>query len=279
MAAYTVILQLTIMLLLVASSESDTCEGYRGFSGRPGIPGVPGTDGKDGTKGEKGDPGENAVPITGPKGDAGIRGLPGRPGDAFDSAGYFTVSKTGMYYISYHMSSNSAACLKIQVGEEEKVRFCDSHGLLLYPGKREKMVTTTETEFGPKTCPKVEPKKILQCNLTLHGDRSFSTTNREDYPYYKPDGTPIVWHGNYPARKNTTGQAQRSSLYQQDYPTPKRIYVRRNRVVPHPDNLAINTAMRAEYKTVQQEAFPGWDVSVHARPPPARLNRTAVADK
>ncbi|KAL1252978.1 hypothetical protein QQF64_017671 [Cirrhinus molitorella] len=152
-------------------------------------------------------------------------------------------------------------------------------GLLLYPGKREKMVTTTETEFGPKTCPKVEPKKILQCNLTLHGDRSFSTTNREDYPYYKPDGTPIVWHGNYPARKNTTGQAQRSSLYQQDYPTPKRIYVRRNRVVPHPDNLAINTAMRAEYKTVQQEAFPGWDVSVHARPPPARLNRTAVADK
>lgn len=51
------VLQLTIMLLLVASSESDICDGNRGFSGRPGIPGVPGTDGKDGAKGEKGDPG------------------------------------------------------------------------------------------------------------------------------------------------------------------------------------------------------------------------------
>lgn len=46
-----VVLQLTIMLLLVASSESGTC------NGKPGIPGIPGTDGKDGAKGEKGDPG------------------------------------------------------------------------------------------------------------------------------------------------------------------------------------------------------------------------------
>ncbi|XP_059398320.1 uncharacterized protein si:dkeyp-69c1.9 isoform X2 [Carassius carassius] len=151
-------------------------------------------------------------------------------------------------------------------------------GLLLYPGKREKMVTTTETEFGPKTCPKIEPKKILQCSLTLDGDRSFSTTNREDYPYYKPDGTQIVWHGKVPARENRTGQAQRGSLYQQDFPAPKRIYVRRNQVVPHPDNLAINTSMRAEYKTVQQEAFPGWDVSVHTCTVPARLKKTAVDD-
>ncbi|XP_042566793.1 uncharacterized protein si:dkeyp-69c1.9 isoform X6 [Cyprinus carpio] len=113
---------------------------------------------------------------------------------------------------------------------------------------------------------------------SLAGDRSFNTTNREDYPYYKPDGTPIVWQGKAPARENRTGQAQRGSLYQQDFPAPKKIYIRRNQVVPHPDNLAINTSMRAEYKTVQKEAFPGWDVSVHARPTPARLKRTAVAD-
>ncbi|XP_073681117.1 complement C1q subcomponent subunit B [Garra rufa] len=190
MAAHTVVLQLTIILLLVASSEPGTCDG----PGRPGIPGVPGTDGKDGAKGEKGDRGEDAVPITGPKGDPGIRGLPGRPGvkgekglqgplgppgpkgekgdftgvdtpnqyfvfsykknqkslrvvqdkliafelpiisapdDAFDSAGYFTVTKTGMYYISYHISSNNVVCLRIQVGEEEKVRFCDSPGMIM----------------------------------------------------------------------------------------------------------------------------------------------------
>lgn len=57
-----VVPQLAIMLLLVASSVSDTCDGYRGFPGRPGIPGVHGTDGKDGTKGEKGDPGKVIVP-------------------------------------------------------------------------------------------------------------------------------------------------------------------------------------------------------------------------
>ncbi|XP_039549812.1 uncharacterized protein si:dkeyp-69c1.9 isoform X2 [Pimephales promelas] len=147
-------------------------------------------------------------------------------------------------------------------------------GLLLYPDKREKMVTTTEREFGPKTCPKVEPKKIQQCNLTLDGDRSFSTTNREDYLSYNQDGAPIAWQGKVPARDDWAVQAQRCSLYQQDFPVPKRNYVRRNQVVPHPDNLAINTSMRAEYKTVQQEAFPGWDVSVHARPAPARIKRT-----
>ncbi|XP_067280461.1 uncharacterized protein si:dkeyp-69c1.9 isoform X2 [Pseudorasbora parva] len=146
-------------------------------------------------------------------------------------------------------------------------------GLLLYPGKREKMVTTTESEFGPKTCPKVEPKKSLQCNLTLYGDRSFSTTNREDFPSYNLDGAPVAWQGKVPARDNKSGQAQRCSLYQQDFPAPKTIY-RRNQVVPRPDNLAINTSMRAEYRTVQQEAFPGWDVSMDARPAPARLKRT-----
>jgi len=53
--------------------------------------------------------------------------------------------------------------------EENKCCQIFFSGLLLYPDKREKMVTTTEREFGPKTCPKVEPKKILQCNLTLDG--------------------------------------------------------------------------------------------------------------
>ncbi|XP_042566794.1 complement C1q subcomponent subunit B [Cyprinus carpio] len=187
------VLWLTIMLLLVASSESETCDG-RGFPGRPGIPGVPGTDGKDGAKGEKGDKGEDAVPIIGPKGDHGIPGLPGRPGekgdtglqgppgpvgpkgdrgdftgvdtpnqyfvfsykkssrsqrvlpdklivfdiplisgtgDVLNSDGFFEVGKAGMYYISYHISSSQSACLRIQVGEEEKVKFCDAPGMIM----------------------------------------------------------------------------------------------------------------------------------------------------
>nr|XP_055036851.1 uncharacterized protein si:dkeyp-69c1.9 [Misgurnus anguillicaudatus] len=121
-------------------------------------------------------------------------------------------------------------------------------GLLLYPGKREKMVTTTESAFGPKTCPMLEPKKILQCSLTLDGDQCFITTNREDYPAYTLDGTPIVWQNQAPVRKEMSVQEQRSSLYQHDFPAPKKKYFRRNQIVPHPDNLAINTALRQVLK-------------------------------
>ncbi|TRY54236.1 hypothetical protein DNTS_035430 [Danionella cerebrum] len=146
-------------------------------------------------------------------------------------------------------------------------------GLLLYPDEHEKMETTTEAEFGPKTCQKLEPMKTLRCNLTLEGERCFNTTNREDYPFYGPDGA-VVWHGKVPVRESKTGEL-RCSLYQQDFSAPKRGRVRRNQVVPHLDNLAINNVLRADYRTVQQEAFPGWDVCVHTRPPPARLKNTA----
>lgn len=50
-------LQFTVLLLLVALSESKTCDGVRGYPGRPGIPGAHGADGRDGPKGEKGDRG------------------------------------------------------------------------------------------------------------------------------------------------------------------------------------------------------------------------------
>ncbi|XP_051960474.1 uncharacterized protein si:dkeyp-69c1.9 isoform X3 [Xyrauchen texanus] len=110
---------------------------------------------------------------------------------------------------------------------------------------------------------------------SLAGDQCFNTTHREDYPAYTLDGIPIVWQRKVPVRGERTAQEQRSSLYQQDFPAPKRIHVRRNQVIPHPDNLAINPSMRAEYRTVQRETYPGWDVSVHARPAPAQLKRTA----
>lgn len=78
----------------------------------------------------------------------------------------------------------------------------------------------------------------------ISGDRTFITTNREDYPAYTPDGTPVAWQTKAPMRPEGTAQQQRSSLYQQDFSAPKRIYFRRNQVVPHPDNLAINTSLR-----------------------------------
>ncbi|XP_043076697.1 complement C1q subcomponent subunit B [Puntigrus tetrazona] len=222
-------LQLTIMLLLVAFSESEVCDGSRGFSGRPGIPGVPGTDGKDGAKGEKGDPGESAVPINGPKGDPGIAGLPGRPGEkgdkglqgplgppgprgergeitdvdtlnpyfvfslkkssrpqrvhpdrlvtfeipliteagaVLDREGYFKVQKAGMYYISYHISANGLACLKIRVEGEEKVGFCDSAGTI--------MVTAGSVVLPLKTDDKVSLQTTATSSIFRDTDCTFT---------------------------------------------------------------------------------------------------------
>lgn len=211
-------IQFSILLLLVALSVSETCDGVRGFPGRPGIPGAHGANGKDGPKGEKGDQGEAAVPMAGPKGEPGIAGLPGRPGlmgddgmpgkpgspgqkgdrgdftggdsvyqhsvfsykrrpsivwvdpgtaitfetslisdisDKLQSNNIFRITIAGMYYISYHVSFRTQGCLKIQVGAEEKVRFCDepgsisvSSGSVVLPLKTGESVSVQSTEHS-----------------------------------------------------------------------------------------------------------------------------------
>lgn len=130
-----------------------------GPKGDSGIYGLPGRPGQKGDEGLQGPPGGN-----GTKGEKGVftgvdapnqyfvfsykksirsqRVLPDNlinfdiplitgEDDVLDSEGVFTVKIAGMYYISYHISSSSTACLKIQVGVEEKVRFCDSPGMIM----------------------------------------------------------------------------------------------------------------------------------------------------
>ncbi|KAA0720075.1 Complement C1q subcomponent subunit B [Triplophysa tibetana] len=214
-------LQFTVLLLLLALSESKTCDDVRGYPGRPGIPGAHGADGRDGPKGVKGDRGEDGVPVSGPKGESGLAGLPGRAGPSGDKGiqgnpgrpgpkgervlftgenivhqhevfsykrrtsqarytadteinfdiplipsddddailnGFFNVRIAGMYYISYHVSSKNA-CLKIQVGEEEKVRFCDepdaisvSSGSVVLPLNKGEMVSVKTTDHSQIFC-------------------------------------------------------------------------------------------------------------------------------
>lgn len=131
-----------------------------GPKGDPGIHGLPGRPGQKGDEGPLGPPG----PI-GPKGEKGdftgvdapnqfavfsnkkrsrptqkvfpdnliifdIPLISGTEND-LDKEGYFNVKIAGMYYISYHISSSQSACLKIQVGKEEKVRFCDTSGMIM----------------------------------------------------------------------------------------------------------------------------------------------------
>ncbi|KAG9265604.1 hypothetical protein AMEX_G20064 [Astyanax mexicanus] len=146
-------------------------------------------------------------------------------------------------------------------------------GLLLYPDKKEKMVTTTEIAFGPKTCTKTEPIKILQCNLVLEGDRTFVTTHREAFQAQpQDDGAPLMV-------KTASGRAERTPTphfqtnYQKNFPQPRGIYKRRLQVLPCPDNLAVNPALRqeAEFRTVQRETYPEWSISLDSLPVAAQL--------
>nr|AJP77482.1 C1qB [Danio rerio] len=129
--------------------------GPKGDPGKPGLPGRPGVKGPEGPQGPPGPPG--------PKGQRGVLSGKVAPDQYFvfsykksqklekilqdklvvfdvplisgidgvlDGEGYFDVTITGMYYISYQISFQQSACLKIQVGAEEKVKFCDSPKLI-----------------------------------------------------------------------------------------------------------------------------------------------------
>ncbi|XP_036444797.1 uncharacterized protein si:dkeyp-69c1.9 [Colossoma macropomum] len=149
-------------------------------------------------------------------------------------------------------------------------------GLLLYPDKKEKMVTTTAIAFGPKTCARVEPKKILQCNLILEGDRSFITTHREAFPSQPVDGAALTKRTASVKEKTPKAQTPHfQTNYQKNFSPPQGVFMRRLQVLPCPDNLAVNPALRAEFRTVQMETYPGWNISLHSRLFPAQSKEHA----
>ncbi|XP_058271477.1 uncharacterized protein si:dkeyp-69c1.9 [Hemibagrus wyckioides] len=156
-----------------------------------------------------------------------------------------------------------------QVGELPAVA-----GLLLYPDKCEKMVTTSEIAFGPKPYARTEPQKMLKCSLTLEGDQSYVTTNQEAYPAQALYGDPLMMMmmmRKSLVRRERTPTSHYQTHYQQSFVRPQCIYGRRLQALPRPDNLAINPALRADFKTVQMETYPGWDTCLYSRPLPAKL--------
>ncbi len=168
--------------VLIEGEDAVPITGPKGDTGFPGLPGRPG---ERGDKGLQGPPGP-----FGPKGERGVftgvdtsnryfvfsykksprsqRVLQDKlvtfeiplisgAGNVFDNEGYFNVEKAGMYYISYHISSSQSACLKIQVGDEEKVRFCDSPGMI--------MVTAGSVVLPLKTGDKVSVQSTAISNI------------------------------------------------------------------------------------------------------------------
>ncbi|XP_066502018.1 uncharacterized protein si:dkeyp-69c1.9 [Hoplias malabaricus] len=131
------------------------------------------------------------------------------------------------------------------------------------------MVTTTGLAFGPKSCARIQPKKMLPCNLILEGDRSFITTHREAFQSQPLDGAELKRTASLKEVRAAKAQTPHFQTHYQKYFAPQQgIYTRRFQVLPCPDNLAVNPALRSEFRTVQMEAYPAWNITVHSRPIP-----------
>ncbi|KAI1903781.1 hypothetical protein AGOR_G00030750 [Albula goreensis] len=125
-------------------------------------------------------------------------------------------------------------------------------GSLLYPDPREKMETTNNREFFAKTGGKPERKPVVQCSLTLEGERELATTHREQFKSHPIEGAPVV-RRRQPPVKQEKGELRGPPMecitrYSHDFPPRQSLPEKRTPVLPRPDNLAINPALRQELR-------------------------------
>ncbi|XP_026989965.1 uncharacterized protein si:dkeyp-69c1.9 isoform X2 [Tachysurus fulvidraco] len=98
------------------------------------------------------------------------------------------------------------------------------------------------------------------------GDQSYITTNQEAFPAQALHCDPLMMMRKSSVKRERTPHYQ--THYQQSFVRPQYFYGRRLQALPRPDNLAINPGLRADFKTVQMQTYPGWDISLHSRPLP-----------
>ncbi|XP_062342239.1 uncharacterized protein si:dkeyp-69c1.9 [Osmerus eperlanus] len=174
-------------------------------------------------------------------------------------------------------------------------------GLLLYPDTPDKMESMTQQAFRPRPGPRPDKGRALQSNLTLEGDRCFLTTQREAFHPHPLEGAPRAVRRRPRGRAETKGKRpgedegkgseeegdergverggvggereEMLSLYQQDFPPPSIPLRRRSLSMPPLDNIAINPILRAEFRTVQRDAYPMWSLTGYFKPI-ARLRAT-----
>ncbi|KAL4658612.1 hypothetical protein GN956_G2174 [Arapaima gigas] len=162
-----------------------------------------------------------------------------------------------------------------------KSNFTWPQGLLLYPDKSEELETTTKREFVPKTGGRQE-QHIYQCTLKLEGQRYFTTTHRDEYKPHPLEEAPPMRRLKPPSREAPAKRDPMELLtkYSCDFTLKGHISHRRNLSIPPPDNLAVNQTLRNEFRTVQMDAFPGWDTTKHRRPDPVEVRQElAVREK
>lgn len=148
-------------------------------------------------------------------------------------------------------------------------------GAVLFPGDVCDMKTTTQEHFVEKKTKRVEPVKASHDHLTMEGEHYMKTTSQSTY---HPLPLEKIKEPKEPLPKSIIKRPPLEAVtkYQSDF---SNYYpVEPSKLAPPPtNNLTVNPFYSTDFKTVQREAFPGWNPVLHPRPEPAQLKEELTA--
>ncbi|XP_029429298.1 uncharacterized protein LOC115074190 isoform X2 [Rhinatrema bivittatum] len=150
-------------------------------------------------------------------------------------------------------------------------------GSLLFPDHTTEMKTTTQAHFTEKSIPKPDMIKNVQSNITIEGNHTMTTTHQSNYepPSLERQVLPKIHLQEKVATKRP--HMETVTRYQRDFPFYRSLPARIHPIYPPSDNLTANNSFSNDFKTVQREAYHGWDASKHHRPALVRLKEELTA--
>ncbi|KAM5132606.1 uncharacterized protein ACMZJ9_019379 [Mantella aurantiaca] len=146
-------------------------------------------------------------------------------------------------------------------------------GAVLFPGDVCDMKTTNQEHFVEKKMKRVEPVKASHDHLTMEGEHYMMTTHQSTF-----HPLPLEKITKEPLSKKIVKRPPLETVtkYQSDFST---YYPSKPSLLAPPpaNNLTVNPFYSTDFKTVQREAFPGWNPILHPRPEPAQLKEELTA--
>ncbi|XP_018418244.1 PREDICTED: uncharacterized protein LOC108792061 isoform X2 [Nanorana parkeri] len=142
-------------------------------------------------------------------------------------------------------------------------------GAVLFHGGVSDMKTTTQEHYVQKKIKRIEPVKASHDHLTMEGEHNMTTTHQSTYhalplEKIKESKEPL------PNKINKRPPMQSVTKYQSDFSTYYPLEPSKP-AAPPTNNLTVNPFYSTDFRTVQREAFPGWNPALHPRPEPAQL--------
>ncbi|XP_068098920.1 uncharacterized protein [Hyperolius riggenbachi] len=148
-------------------------------------------------------------------------------------------------------------------------------GGLLFPGDICDMKTTSQEHFVERKMNRVEPVKASKDHLSMEGEHYMTTTHQSTF-HPLPLGKIKEPKEQLPKKIIKRPPFEVMTKYKSDFSMHHSLEP--SRLAPPPaDNLTVNPFYSNDFKTVQKEAFPGWNPLLHPRPEPAQLKEELTA--